>query len=63
MIVVGFGIQSALDWTWYFPGVTVPVLSARAGWPAEARSQQPVGCARVRRSLLDRPGAVAVASR
>jgi hypothetical protein len=58
--VVGFGIQSALDWTWYFPGVSVPVLLC-AGWLAgRGPLAQPVGFARVGRSLLDRPAAVAV---
>ena len=28
-----FGLSSTLDWTWYFPGVTVPALLA-AGWLA-----------------------------
>jgi cytochrome c-type biogenesis protein CcmH/NrfG len=32
-IVVAFGVQSTLDWTWYFSGVTVPVLLC-AGWLA-----------------------------
>jgi len=32
-IVVAFGIQSTLDWTWFFSGVTVPVLLC-AGWLA-----------------------------
>jgi hypothetical protein len=32
-IVVAFGIQSTLDWTWFFSGVTVPVLIC-AGWLA-----------------------------
>jgi hypothetical protein len=32
-IAISFGVQSALDWTWYFPGVTVPALIA-AGWLA-----------------------------
>jgi hypothetical protein len=31
--VIAFGVSSALDWTWYFPGVTVPALFA-AGWIA-----------------------------
>lgn len=61
IIVVGFGIQSSLDWTWYFPGVTVPVLLC-AGWLAgRGPLTAPVGWLRSRRSLLDRPGAVAVA--
>jgi hypothetical protein len=32
-IVVGFGVQSTLDWTWFFSGATVPVLLC-AGWLA-----------------------------
>ncbi|MFZ0384999.1 MAG: hypothetical protein WAL22_05010 [Solirubrobacteraceae bacterium] len=32
-IVVAFGIQSTLDWTWFFSGVAVPVLLC-AGWLA-----------------------------
>jgi hypothetical protein len=32
-IVIGFGVQSTLDWTWFFSGVTVPVLLC-AGWLA-----------------------------
>ncbi len=32
-IVVGFGVQSTLDWTWFFSGVTIPVLVC-AGWLA-----------------------------
>jgi hypothetical protein len=31
--IVGFGVQSTLDWTWYFAGVAIPVLIA-AGWLA-----------------------------
>lgn len=56
-IVVAFGVQSLLDWTWYFPGVSVSVLIG-AGWLAgrgrlEYRSAQP---ARVPR-LRERPAA------
>jgi cytochrome c-type biogenesis protein CcmH/NrfG len=32
-IVIAFGVQSTLDWTWFFSGVTVPVLLC-AGWLA-----------------------------
>ncbi|MGH2888113.1 MAG: O-antigen ligase family protein, partial [Solirubrobacteraceae bacterium] len=32
-VTVTFGIQSALDWTWYFPGVAIPALVC-AGWLA-----------------------------
>jgi hypothetical protein len=62
LIVVGFGIESALDWTWYFPGVSVPVLLC-AGWLAgRGPLTTPVGWLRSRVSLLNRPGAVAIAA-
>jgi hypothetical protein len=32
-IVVIFGVSSAIDWTWFIPGVTVPALAC-AGWLA-----------------------------
>jgi hypothetical protein len=32
-LVVAFGVQGTLDWTWYFAGLTVPALLA-AGWLA-----------------------------
>ncbi len=32
-IAVTFGLQSAIDWTWFIPGVTVPALVC-AGWVA-----------------------------
>ena len=32
-IVVAFGLQSTLDWTWFFAGIAVPVLLC-AGWLA-----------------------------
>jgi hypothetical protein len=62
LIVFGFGIESTLDWTWYFPGVSVPVLLC-AGWLiGRGPLAAPVGWLRSRRSLLDRPGAVAIAA-
>lgn len=62
LIVLGFGIESTLDWTWYFAGVSVPVLLC-AGWLAgRGPLAAPVGWLRSRRSLLDRPGAVAIAA-
>jgi hypothetical protein len=62
LIVIGFGIESTLDWTWYFPGVSVPVLLC-AGWLiGRGPLAAPVGWLRSRRSLLDRPGAVAIAA-
>ncbi len=32
-IVIAFGVHSAIDWTWFFPGVTIPALAC-AGWLA-----------------------------
>ena len=32
-VVVAFGVQGTLDWTWYFTGLSVPALMA-AGWVA-----------------------------
>jgi hypothetical protein len=65
-LVVGFGVQSTLDWTWYFTGLAVPVLIA-AGWLAgrgpaldsAASTSDSAGAERV--AALDRPGALAVA--
>ncbi len=61
VIVVGFGVQSTLDWTWFFAGVSVPALLA-AGWlvghhPA-TDEPAPRSARRRRASALDRPGAV-----
>jgi hypothetical protein len=62
LIVLGFGVQSTLDFTWYFPGVTVPVLLA-AGWlVGRGPLARPVGRRRDRPSPLDRPAAVSVAA-
>jgi len=59
-ITIAFGIQSALDWTWYFPGVTVPVLLG-AGWLAgRGPLSAPVGRRRGPVSLSRRPGAGAL---
>jgi tetratricopeptide (TPR) repeat protein len=33
LVVLVFGLQSAIDWTWFFPGVAVPALLC-AGWLA-----------------------------
>jgi hypothetical protein len=54
-LVIGFGVQSTLDWTWYFTGLAVPVLLS-AGWVA-GRGAGPV-LTRPLRSPLDRPGAL-----
>jgi hypothetical protein len=54
-VVIGFGVQSTLDWTWYFSGLAVPVLLA-AGWVA-GRGAGTVFTGPAR-SPLDRPGAL-----
>ena len=59
-VVVAFGIQSALDWTWYFPGVVIPALLG-AGWLAgRGPLLQPVGRLATRRPARERPAALAV---
>jgi hypothetical protein len=68
-LVVAFGVQGMLDWTWFFTGLTVPALLA-AGWlagrgpavPAADAAAPPEGpaSARPRASPLDRPAALAV---
>ncbi|MFZ0089895.1 MAG: hypothetical protein WAL63_10335, partial [Solirubrobacteraceae bacterium] len=59
-IAVSFGVQSAIDWTWFFPGVTVPTLIA-AGWLAgRGPLQAPVGHGDRPRPLRQRPGAGAM---
>ncbi|MGH2916726.1 MAG: O-antigen ligase family protein [Solirubrobacteraceae bacterium] len=58
-IVVCFGVQSALDWTWYFMGVTLPALAC-AGWLAgRGPLTAPVGARAGGPRLLDRIGALA----
>ena len=59
--VVGFGVQSTLDWTWFFTGVAVPALLA-AGWLAgRGPLDEPTTAAAARRpSPLDRPAALAL---
>ncbi len=57
LVALAFGIQSALDFTWYFPGVTIPALMC-AGWLAgRGPLTAPVGRRRERPPLLTRPGA------
>ena len=69
-LVVGFGVQSTLDWTWYFAGVSVPVLLC-AGWLAgrgplvaagAVDGLEPAARRKPGRTLLDRPGAAAAAT-
>jgi hypothetical protein len=57
-VVLAFGIQSTLDWTWYFTGIGVPVLLA-AGWLAGRGAGAPVARRAGRISPLDRPAALA----
>lgn len=60
VVVFMFGVHSAIDWTWFIPGVTVPALLC-AGWLAgRGPLASPVGRAAQRRSLLRRPGAGAI---
>lgn len=55
LVVVAFGVQSAIDWTWFFPSVTAPVLLC-AGWLAgRGPLASPVGTAKPRASILSRP--------
>ena len=57
VVVITFGLQSAIDWTWYFPGVTVPALLC-AGWLAgRGPLTSPTGRAERRGSLFTRPAA------
>ncbi len=59
-IAISFGIQSALDWTWYFAGVTVPALIA-AGWLAgRGPLEAPIGRRNDAVALGRRPGTAAV---
>lgn len=71
LFVLGFGISSAIDWTWYFPALTVPALLS-AGWLAgrgPLRSPvghafggrplgAPVGLTPIREAVLSRPAAL-----
>lgn len=59
LVALAFGLLSATDWTWFFPGVTIPALLA-AGWLAgRGPLATPVGRATTRYLLLDRPAAAA----
>jgi hypothetical protein len=62
LFVLGFGLSSAFDWTWYFPALAVPALLA-AGWLAgRGPLLGPVGRAVSRLPLLSRPGALSACS-
>ena len=52
LVALAFGALSATDWTWFFPGVTVPALIA-AGWLAgRGPLARPVGRAARRAPML-----------
>lgn len=54
-VVVCFGLQSAIDWTWYVPAVAVPALLG-AGWLAgRGPLGSRIGVRARRRSLLGHP--------
>jgi hypothetical protein len=56
IVVLAFGIQSGLDFTFYFPGLAIPALLC-AGWLAgRGPLEAPVGRAAKRVSVIDRPG-------
>jgi len=59
VVVLAFGIQSAVDWTWFFTAVAVPALLA-AGWLAgRGPLASPARRAAEPRPLRQRPGAAA----
>ena len=58
LVVLAFGLSSALDWTWYFPGISVPALLA-AGWLAGRGRRDDAGRGRARVALRRRPAASA----
>jgi hypothetical protein len=62
LAVLAFGVQSAIDWTWFFPGLAIPVLLC-AGWlTGRGPLTSPVGIAARRVSLIARPGVAAAAT-
>ncbi|MBV9000986.1 MAG: O-antigen ligase family protein, partial [Solirubrobacterales bacterium] len=59
-LVLIFGIHSAIDWTWFFPGVAVSALVC-AGWLAgRGPLAQPIGRSSARRHLTRAPAAAAL---
>jgi hypothetical protein len=62
-VVLAFGVQSAIDWTWFFAGVSIPALLC-AGWLAgRGPLATPVGVTATRKPILQRPfaGAAVIA--
>jgi heme/copper-type cytochrome/quinol oxidase subunit 2 len=58
-LVLAFGVQSTLDWTWYFAGVSAPALLA-AGWLAgRGPVNELIGVREPGGARLDRPAALA----
>ncbi len=56
-VVLTFGIHSAIDWTWFFPGVAVPALFC-AGWlAARGPLSEPVGHLSAPKRLTAAPAA------
>ncbi len=59
VVVVTFGLHSAIDWTWFVPGVALPALIC-AGWLAgRGPLAHPTGLAVPRPSLVSERGAAA----
>ena len=59
VVVVVFGLHSAIDWTWFVPGTALPALLC-AGWLAgRGPLAAPVGRSTRRTPLIQRPGAAA----
>lgn len=59
-VVVVFGVQSAVDWTWSMPGVAVPALLC-AGWLAgRGPLRQREGLLAQSRGLRRSPGGIAI---
>lgn len=55
LVAIGFGVDSGIDWTWYFQAVTVPALLC-AGWlVGRGPLLEPVGRAARGVSILARP--------
>ena len=60
VVVIAFGVQSAIDWTWFFTAVAVPALLC-AGWLAgRGPLASPIGRGEQRRPIMQRPAGAAV---
>ncbi len=61
-VVIAFGVHSAIDWTWFVPGVAIPALVC-AGWLAgRGPLAAPIGLAPKRRRLTRSPALVLAAT-